>query len=221
MLAICLWCILKAHQFNLQTQYYAALCHCPPHTGLSVTHELPTSAEISWKPLPEGEQKITGYSVQIVGAGSTREISVSDARATSITVSKLQPSTYYTFNVSAVTNTVNGAVATITSITPDEGEPATYKLFSLCIFYNYHEYSATLKLLVSHYHRCKSINDTRGSIVFRSNNYWCLNLKHSQPNIDFCTNISDEPQVVLSCSLWVYTTVHNSLTQICRFRGYR
>ena len=62
--------------------------------------------------------------MQVVGAGSTREISVSDARATSITVYKLQPSTSYTFNVSAVTNNGNGPIATITSTTSEEGEPA-------------------------------------------------------------------------------------------------
>ena len=62
--------------------------------------------------------------MQVVGAGSKREISVSDARATSITVSKLRPSTAYTFNVSAATNTENGPIATITSTTPEEGEPA-------------------------------------------------------------------------------------------------
>ena len=108
---------------------YAALYHCPPPTGLNVTHELPTSAEISWKTLPEGEQStvITGYSVQVVGAGSTREISVSDARATSAVVSKLRPSTSYTFNISAVTHTGNGPIATITSTTPEEGESAKYK----------------------------------------------------------------------------------------------
>ena len=65
--------------------------------------------------------------MQVVGAGSTREISVSDARATSVVVSNLRPSTSYTFNVGAVTKTVKGSIATITSTTPEEGEPAKYK----------------------------------------------------------------------------------------------
>ena len=62
--------------------------------------------------------------MQVVGAGSTHEISVSDARATSVVVSNLRPSTSYTFNISAVTDTGNGPIATITSTTPEEGEPA-------------------------------------------------------------------------------------------------
>ena len=118
----------KPNNDSIISFYFLALCHCPPHTGLNITHELPTSADISWKTLPEGEQStiITGYSVQVVGAGSTREISVSDARATSVVVSKLRPSTSYTFYVSAMTNTGNGPIATITSTTPEQGEPAKY-----------------------------------------------------------------------------------------------
>ena len=106
--------------------YYAALCHCPPLTGLSVKYGIPASAEICWNPLPEGEQSaiITGYTVQVVGAGLTRDISVSDAKATSIVVSKLRPSTSYTFSVSAVTKPGNGPIATITSTTPEKGESA-------------------------------------------------------------------------------------------------
>jgi hypothetical protein len=111
---------------KLNILLHTALCHCPPHTGLSVNHELPTSAEISWKPLPEGEQStiITGYTVQVVGAGSKREISVSDAKATSV-VTNVRSSTTYTFCVSAVTKTGNGPIATITSTTP-EGETSNY-----------------------------------------------------------------------------------------------
>ena len=65
--------------------------------------------------------------MQVVGAGLTREISVSDVKATSVVVSKLRPSTSYTFNVGAMTNTGNGPIATITSTTPNEGKPAKYK----------------------------------------------------------------------------------------------
>ena len=62
--------------------------------------------------------------MQVVGAGSKREIPVSDANDTSVMVSNLRPSTSYTFNVSAVTKTGNGPIATITSTTPEEGETA-------------------------------------------------------------------------------------------------
>ena len=65
--------------------------------------------------------------MQVVGAGSICEISVSDAKATSVIVSKLRSATSYTFNVSAITNTGNGPIATITSTTPEKGEPAKYK----------------------------------------------------------------------------------------------
>ena len=81
---------------------------------------------ISWKPLPEGEQKtiVTGYTVQIAGPGSNCEVSVSDRNAASVTVSDLKPHTSYTFSVSATTKTGNGPIATITSTIPKEGEPA-------------------------------------------------------------------------------------------------
>ena len=102
-----------------------ALCHCPPHTGLSIKHRLPISTDISWKPLPEGEQNtvITGYTVQVVGADTKCEISVTDANATSVVVPNLRPSTSYTFNVCATTKAGKGPIATITSTTP-KGEPA-------------------------------------------------------------------------------------------------
>ena len=110
------------------THAHSALCHCPPHTstGLSIKHRLPTSAEISWKPLPEGDQRtlVTGYTVLVVGPDFKREISLADANATSVMISELRPYISYTFNVSATTKTGNGPVATITSKIPNEGEPA-------------------------------------------------------------------------------------------------
>ena len=103
---------------------HAVLFHCPPHTGLSIKHGLPTTAEISWKSLPEGEESmvVTGYTVQVVGPDSIRDIPVPDASTTSITVSELKPSTSYIFNVGAMTKDGNGPIATITSTTPEEGE---------------------------------------------------------------------------------------------------
>ena len=109
---------------------YPALCHCPPHTGLSIKHVLPTSAEISWKPLPKGEQNtiITGYTVDVVGPGTKYEIPVTDENATSVPVPKLRPSTLYTFNVRAMTEAGRGPIATITSTTP-KGESAKQQDF--------------------------------------------------------------------------------------------
>ena len=108
------------------TYFYAVLCHCPPHTGLSIKHGLPTTAEISWKPLPEGEESslVTGYKVQVVGPDSIRDIPVPDANITSITVSELRPSTSYISHVCAMTKDGNGPIATITSTTP-KGEPCS------------------------------------------------------------------------------------------------
>ena len=105
---------------------HAVLFHCPPHTGLSIKHGLPTIAEISWKPLPEGEESslVTGYKVQVVGPDPIRDIPVPDANTTSITVSELRPSTSYIFKISAMIKDGNGPSATITSTTPEEGEPA-------------------------------------------------------------------------------------------------
>ena len=102
-----------------------ALCHCPPHTGISIKYRLPSSAEISWKLLSRQAQKIdvTGYAVQVVGPDSQRDISVTDASATSVKISQLKPYTSYTFHVSAVTELGNGPVATVRLTTPKEGKP--------------------------------------------------------------------------------------------------
>ena len=101
-----------------------ALCHCPPHTGLTIKYRPPSSAEISWKPLPKGEQNIvTGYAVQVVGPDPQRDISVTDASATSVKISQLKPCTSYTFHVSAVTELGIGPVATVRLTTPKEGKP--------------------------------------------------------------------------------------------------
>ena len=59
-----------------------------------------TSAVISWGTLLE--DVVTGYTVQIVGPGSTREIPVKYKHSTFVEVSNLSPSTEYTFQVSAV-----------------------------------------------------------------------------------------------------------------------
>ena len=109
---------------NCIITFYAVLCHCPPHTGLNIKHGLPTTAEISWKSLPEDKEStvITGYMVQVVGPDSKHDIPVPDANKTSITVSELRPSTSYIFNICAMTKAGNGPIATITSTTPEEGE---------------------------------------------------------------------------------------------------
>ena len=89
--------------------------------GLHITHSLPTTAELSWSPLPLEKRNgvISGYTIQVVGPDSSREIPVQDAETTTV---KLRPFTSYTFHVSAMTKAGTGPVATISSTTPEGGE---------------------------------------------------------------------------------------------------
>ena len=74
----------------------------------------PTSAWISWGALLE--DVVTGYTVQIVGPDSTREIPVKDKHSTFVEVSNLSPSTEYTFQVSAVKGMDKSSLSTLPSI---------------------------------------------------------------------------------------------------------
>jgi hypothetical protein len=94
---------------------------------LKVSHSLPTSAQLSWTPVPEGERNdtITGYTVGVVGPyslGKKKEIPVMDANATSFEVSDLKPNTTYTFSVSAITKNGTGLARSISSTTPEGGK---------------------------------------------------------------------------------------------------
>ena len=93
---------------------------------LKVTHKLPTTAELSWTPVPREKQNgvITGYTVQVnVEADTTsrREISVEEGDATSVEISNLTPFTSYKFSISARTKVGSGPVATTSSKTPEAG----------------------------------------------------------------------------------------------------
>ena len=94
--------------------------------GLNITHNLPTTAELSWTPLPVEKPKyngvITGYTIQVEGPDSSREISIQNASTTSVEVPNLRPFTSYTFHVSAMTKAGTGPVAIILSTTPEGGE---------------------------------------------------------------------------------------------------
>ena len=61
--------------------------------------------------MPKDQQNgiITGYTVQITGPDFTRDISITDATATSTEVSGLRPSTSYYFSVSAITAAGSGS----------------------------------------------------------------------------------------------------------------
>ena len=91
---------------------------------LLVSHSLPTSAQLSWTPVPEDKQNdtITGYTVQVEGPDSTQEIPVMDGNATSYEVSKLRPYTTYTFSVSAITEAGAGPPIIVSSTTPQGGK---------------------------------------------------------------------------------------------------
>ena len=92
--------------------------------GLNITHSLPTTAELSWTPLPVEKQNgvITGYTVQVEGPDSLREVSVPNTSTTSVEVPGLRPFTSYTFSVSAMTKAGIGPAATISSTTPEGGK---------------------------------------------------------------------------------------------------
>ena len=91
---------------------------------LYVSYSLPTSAQLSWTPVPEDKQNdtITGYTVHIKGPDSTQEIPVMDGNATSYEVSDLRPYTTYTFGVSAMTEAGAGPPISISSTAPQGGK---------------------------------------------------------------------------------------------------
>ena len=93
---------------------------------LFVSHDLPTSAQVSWTPVPKDKQNdiIIGYTVQVVGHDpiEKREIPVMDGNATSYEVSDLRPYTEYTFSVSAMTEAGTGPAITVSSTTPQGGK---------------------------------------------------------------------------------------------------
>ena len=92
----------------------------------TVNHSLPSTAKLSWTPVPKDKQNgvITGYTVQVMGTDSTfrQEVLVDKADATSIEISNLTPFTSYNFSISAKTKAGFGPAATISSKTPEDGE---------------------------------------------------------------------------------------------------
>ena len=90
--------------------------------------------------MPKDQQngEITGYSIQVEGPGTTRNIqtattvsdwirirkshSLMEDAYTSEEVSDLKPSTEYTFSVSAVTVAGSGPAISVSFVTPQEGE---------------------------------------------------------------------------------------------------
>ena len=118
--------ILCRHKTNILLLQYPVLCR--PHHGLTVNHKLPTTAALSWAPPPECGSEVTGYSVEVVGPNSTQkqEISIPGADVNSVEVTKLTPSTTYTFKVHATSRAGTGPVAIISSTTPSDSESTSY-----------------------------------------------------------------------------------------------
>ena len=87
---------------------------------LLVSHRLPTSAQLSWTPIPKDIQHeiITGYTIQVEGLDFSQKIPVMDRNAITFEVSDLRPCTTYTFSVSAITEAGIGPAISVSSTTP-------------------------------------------------------------------------------------------------------
>ena len=72
--------------------------------------ESSTSITVQWGSVPCIHQNgdITGYSVRVMGSGSTETVTVSGASTTQTTISGLMASTTYSIRVAAVNNQLIG-----------------------------------------------------------------------------------------------------------------
>ena len=93
---------------------------------MTVTYRLPTTATLSWRPVPEEMLNgvITGYIVQVEGPDDADYHSEQSVLpdATSTEIPNLHPNVKYTFSVSAKTAAGVGPPATTSSVTPQQGE---------------------------------------------------------------------------------------------------
>ena len=123
---------------------------------LTVGCSHPTSVQLSWGDVPKDHHNgiITGYSIQIEGSDSTRNIQATTTVAgrmppvhirhslsmedayTSEEVSDLRPSTEYSFRVSAKTVAGSGPAISVSFVTPQEGEALILMYISYCLNIN-------------------------------------------------------------------------------------
>ena len=103
---------------------HTAPCGAPGE--LKISYSCPTSARLSWTPVPEHKRNevVTGYIVRVVGYYSIKEKEweVMDANTTSYEVSDLKPYAEYTFSVSAMTEAGTGPAISVCSSACQGGE---------------------------------------------------------------------------------------------------
>ena len=99
---------------------------CPDGLSVNYNEFKPTTAELSWTPVPKDKQNgvIIGYTIEIVGSdpSCTQKVETEKADATSADISNLNPFTEYTFKVCAKTKAGSGPAKSIKSETPEAGE---------------------------------------------------------------------------------------------------
>ena len=121
---------------------------------MHVSHSLPTSAQLSWTPVPEDKlnDTITGYTVHVKGPDSTREVPMMDGNATSFEVSDLRLYTTYTFSVSAMTEAGAGPPIIVSSTTPQGGEILCFLHTCMKMYYHFLSEILQHKLLLHSVH---------------------------------------------------------------------
>ena len=118
---------------NFHTRTHAhTLTHTTAPSGtpewLTVRCILPTSVKLSWGTVPKDQWngEITGYSIQVEGPDTTRNIPITGEYATFKELFDLKPSTEYSFSVSAETVAGIGPAINVSFIIPQEGEASMH-----------------------------------------------------------------------------------------------
>ena len=118
--------VFLSHNYSVYIFINSAPSGSPGDLRIDINHRMPTTAKLSWTPVPEDKQNgiIIGYIIRVVGADSTfsQEIPVEKADSISAEIPNLTPFTSYNFSISAKTKAGSGPVATISSTTPKAGK---------------------------------------------------------------------------------------------------
>ena len=121
------------HKYT-HTHTHANLAPSGAPGELRVSRSHPTTAQLSWSPVPWEKQNgvITGYKVQIEGPDLRWEIQVEDAKTTSLEIPNLKPFTPYAFKVSAINKVGTGPIASVLSRTPEGGKVYMHRICNYC-----------------------------------------------------------------------------------------